>query len=50
MTTFQSSYDFINDKMPCIRPLEGKTGLALYNGDLEIDLDEISGLIQDWPE
>ena len=43
-------YDFINDKMPCIRPLEGKTGLALYNGDLEIDLDEISGLIQDWPE
>lgn len=44
------AYDFVNENMPCIYPLEGKAGLALYNGDLQIDLDEIADLIQDWPE
>lgn len=43
-------YDFVNENMPCIYPLEGKAGLALYNGDLQIDLKEIADLIQDWPE
>ena len=44
------TYDFINGDMPCIHPLEGKAGLALYHWELQIDLDEIAGLIQEWPE
>lgn len=44
------TYDFANDNLPCIYPLSGKAGLALYGGELEIDLDEIAGVIQDWPE
>lgn len=44
------TYDFIHDNMPCFHPLTGTAGLALYDGDLQIDLDEIAGLIQDWPE
>lgn len=43
-------YDFANDNLPCIYPLSGKVGLALYGGELEIDLDEIASVIQDWPE
>lgn len=44
------TYDFTQDDMPCIYPLTGTVGLALYGGDLQIDLDEINELIQDWPE
>ena len=44
------TYDFINEDMPCIQSLEGKVGLALYNGELEINLEEIADLIQEWPE
>lgn len=44
------TYDFINEDMPCVYPLEGKAGLALYNGELEINLDEIAELVQEWPE
>ena len=47
------TYDLINeehDNMPCIYPLEGKVGLALYNGELEIDLSEVAGMIQEWPD
>lgn len=44
------TYDFINEDMPCVWPLKGRVGLALYNGELEINLDEIAGLIQEWPE
>ena len=44
------TYDFIHGDMPCIHPLEGRAGLALYNWELQIDLDEIAGLILDWPE
>jgi Uma2 family endonuclease len=44
------TYDFINEDMPCVWPLKGRAGLALYNGELEINLDEIAGLIQEWPE
>lgn len=44
------TYNFINWDIPSFQPLEGKAGLALYDGELEIDLAEIAGLIQDWPE
>lgn len=44
------TYDFTQDDMPCLYPLTGTAGIALYNGELQIDLDEISGLIQDWPD
>lgn len=44
------TYDFIHNDMPCFHPLAGRAGLALYDGELEIDLDEIAEMIQDWPE
>ncbi len=44
------TYDFVNWDIPCIHPLEGKAGLALYDGKLQIDLDEVAGLIREWPE
>lgn len=36
--------------MPCLYPLTGLAGIAIYNGQPQIDLDEIAALIQDWPE
>lgn len=44
------TYDFTRDYLPCIYPLTGTAGLALYDYELQIDLDEIAGLIQDWPD
>nr|WP_297863860.1 Uma2 family endonuclease [uncultured Acetatifactor sp.] len=44
------TYDFIHDDLPCIYPLTGTVELALFDGRLKIDLDEIAGFIQDWPE
>lgn len=44
------TYDFEHNDLPCIYPLTGMAGVAIYDGDLQIDLDEIAGLIQDWPE
>ncbi len=44
------TYDFVNENIPGIYPLTGKRGLALYGGELEIDLDEIASVIQEWPE
>lgn len=44
------TYDFIHNNMPCFHPLTGRAELALYGGELQIDLDEIAELIQDWPE
>lgn len=44
------TYDFAHDNMPCIYPLKGTAEIALYNGEFQISLDEIAGLIQDWPE
>ena len=40
----------MHDNLPCIYPLAGTAGLALYDGELQIELDEIAGMIQDWPE
>ena len=47
---FLLTYDFIHDNMPCIYPLTGMAGVALFDDELQIDLGEIAGLIQDWPE
>lgn len=44
------TYDFIHDNMPCIYPLAGTAGLALFDGHLQIDLDAVARLVQDWPE
>ena len=44
------TYDFIHDNMPCIYPLKDAAPLAIFDGRLQIDLDEIAALIQDWPE
>lgn len=44
------TYDFTRDYLPCIYPLTGTAGLALYGDELQIDLDETAGLIQDWPD
>ena len=44
------TYNFMSEDYPCIHPLEGTVGLALYDGELQIDLDEINNLIQEWPE
>lgn len=44
------TYDFTQDDLPSLYPLTGTAGLALYGGELQIDLDEIAALIQDWPD
>ncbi len=44
------SYDFEHENMPCIYPLTGTAGLAIYDGELQVDLDEIAEKIQEWPE
>lgn len=44
------TYDFTDDWLPRLYPLTGTAGIALYGGELQIDLEEIAGLIQDWPE
>lgn len=44
------SYHWKDDYVPHIQPLRGKAGLALYDGGLQIDLDEIASLIRDYPE
>ena len=43
-------YDYINGDFPVHYHLDQKVGMALYNGDLKIDLKEIAELIQEWPE
>ena len=44
------SYHWKDDYAPHIQPLSGKLGLTLYDGELQIDLDEVAALIQDYPE
>ncbi len=39
-------YDFMDDSTPQIQPLQGKRGVELYEGDLQIDLDEIMQIIE----
>lgn len=44
------TYCWKDDYAPHVQPLQGKAGLALYDGELQIDLEEIASLIQDYPE
>ena len=44
------TYAWKDDYLPHMYPLEGKIGLALYDGNLLIDLDVIAGLIKEYPE
>jgi hypothetical protein len=39
-------YDFVEEGMPCIYPLEGEVGLAIYEGKLRIDLEVIAEIIE----
>lgn len=44
------TYNWKDDYLPHMYPLEGQAGLALYDEELQIDLDGIASLIQDYPE
>ena len=43
-------YDFTDDNYPVTYTMDQKVGMALYNGELQIDLKEIAELIQDYPD
>lgn len=40
------TYDFEEDGLPCIYPLEGEVGLAIYGGELKINLTKIAEIIE----
>ena len=40
------TYDFEEDGMPCIYPLEGDVGLAIYEEKLKINLTKIANIIE----
>lgn len=44
------TYDWRDDFTAHMVPLQGKSGLALYGEELQIDLDEIARLIQNYPD
>lgn len=44
------TYNWKDNYLPHMCSLQGKVGLALYDEELQIDLDEIASLIQDYPE
>lgn len=39
-------YHFAKDSIPQMQELKGKRGLAMYDGELEIDLDEFVHIIE----
>lgn len=43
------TYCWKDDYLPHMYPLDGKVGVELYDGELEIDLGQIAPLIQDYP-
>ncbi len=43
------TYNWKDNYMPHMHPLEGKVGMVLYDEELQIDLDAIAALIQDYP-
>ena len=43
------TYCWKDEYIPHLYPLEGKVGLALYDGELRIDLGQVAALIQDYP-
>lgn len=40
------TYDFSEEGMPCIYPLEGEVGLAIYEEKLKINLEKIAQIIE----
>lgn len=44
------TYNWKDNYLPHMQPLEGKAGLALYDEELQVDLGQIASLIQDYPE
>lgn len=40
------TYDFTEEGMPCIYPLEGEAGLAIYQEKLKINLNKIAEIIE----
>lgn len=44
------AYNWKDDYLPHMYPLEGCVGLALYDEELQIDLGKIAALIQDYPD
>lgn len=44
------TYCWKDEYLPHMYPLQGKVGVALYNEELQIDLDRIASLIQDYPD
>lgn len=44
------TYNWKDDYLPHMYPLEGSVGVALYDEDLQINLDIIASLIQDYPD
>jgi len=43
-------YHWKDDYLPHMYPLQGKVGLALYDDELQIDLDKIAALVQDYSD
>lgn len=43
-------YDLEHEEIPVVYDLRGKAPVNIFNGELEIDLDAINELIQDYPE
>ena len=39
-------YDFAEEGLPCIYPLEGEVGLAIYEEKLKINLTKIAEIIE----
>lgn len=39
-------YEFMNDSVPQIQPLTGTRGVAIYQGELQIDLDQFAEIIK----
>jgi len=44
------TYHWKDNYLPHMYPLEGKVGLTLYGEDLQIDLNKLNTLIQDYPD
>lgn len=42
------TYDFAEEGLPCVHPLTGEVGLAIYEGKLKIDLEKISEIIEEY--
>ena len=43
------AYNWKDNFLPHMYPLQGKVGLALYDEELQIDLGLVASLIQDYP-